>query len=431
MAHRNRVIYQSEAVYVSQDVSYSGSPNPVAGQSSANGVKDLNRIQSANYSFNVARQDVNQFGDLAAIDRVITESPTVSLDSSYYLANFTNEHRLGISVTQSGTTTYNSAITNIIDSATNAQQKSYYILTTKEGKDANQANAAGVDATKSGNYESIIGVGNGFLTSYSSEGAVGGMPTVSFSVEGQNMNFVTVPYTGVTGLLGVGPSPTKGFRTNSAGKLTYISGENPAVNPTDGTKFNTCCALPVPTGNASTAAAGNISSLRPGDITLSLAPTAANIASVPNTSTSMAAPSYAGASITDAHIQSYTVSFDLSRTPIQKLGSKFAFARAVDFPVTVSLSVDAILADLTTGSLADIVDCDKEFDAKVTLKDPTCDVATKPTVCTYVLRGLKLDSESFTSSIGDNKSVTLDFTSQIGGPKQFDKGVFLSGYYAT
>ena len=55
--------------------------------------------------------------------------------------------------------------------------------------------------------------------------------------------------------------------------------------------------------------------------------------------------------------------------------------------------------------------------------------AAKPIVCTYVLKGLKLDSQSFTSSIGDNKSVTLDFSAQIGGPEQSGMGVFMSGFY--
>ena len=84
MAHtaRNRVIYQSEALYCSSpEVAYN------TGALSRGDILSLNRIQSANYSFNISRQDVNQFGDLAAIDRVITESPTVSLDFSYYLSN--------------------------------------------------------------------------------------------------------------------------------------------------------------------------------------------------------------------------------------------------------------------------------------------------------------------------------------------------------
>ena len=93
---RTRVIYQSEAVYCSQDVAYN------VAQTAAGAIKQLSRVQSANYSFSVARQDVNQFGNLAAIDQIITESPSVSLDTSYYLSNLSNEQRLGFHVTPSG-----------------------------------------------------------------------------------------------------------------------------------------------------------------------------------------------------------------------------------------------------------------------------------------------------------------------------------------
>ena len=91
---RNRIIYQSEALYAG--------PSPATGNHftdqqnlSGNLVKQLHRVQSANYSFNIARQDVNQFGELAAIDRVILESPTVSLDFSYLLNSLANEEELG------------------------------------------------------------------------------------------------------------------------------------------------------------------------------------------------------------------------------------------------------------------------------------------------------------------------------------------------
>ena len=61
---RTRVIYQSEAVYVSQDVAYNVAQTgngPLPNANSFN-IQDLNLIQSANFSFNVTRQDVNQFG---------------------------------------------------------------------------------------------------------------------------------------------------------------------------------------------------------------------------------------------------------------------------------------------------------------------------------------------------------------------------------
>ena len=246
MATRNRVIYQSEAVYVSQDASYSGDltgtslPATLPRTWEPN-IMDLNRIQSANYSFNITRQDVNQFGELAAIDRIITDTPTVSMDMSYVLANFTNEYRLGFTVAQSGAaaSSLTSCIGGLIDSSTNAYQKDYFILTTKEGSDANEL-------VTTGKYESIIGLGNGFLTTYSTEASVGGLPTVSVGVEAMNMNFNTIPldplaYDAVT---------HNGFLMNGTA-MSGVSGLNPAINPTDGTSVDKKIVLPVATGNAS------------------------------------------------------------------------------------------------------------------------------------------------------------------------------------
>ncbi len=49
----------------------------------------------------------------------------------------------------------------------------------------------------------------------------------------------------------------------------------------------------------------------------------------------------------------------------------------------------------------------------------------------YILKGLKLDSQSFSLGMGDNKTVSLSFTSQIGGPEQSGMGLFMSGYYPS
>jgi hypothetical protein len=340
------------------------------------------------------------------------------MDMSYVLANFTNEDRLGFTVAQSGAaaSSLTSCIGGLIDSSTNAYQKDYFILTTKEGSDAN-------DLTATGKYESIIGLGNGFLTTYSTEASVGGLPTVSVGVEAMNMNFHTIP-----SLYDVAYSATtnNGFLMNGAA-MSGVSGLNPAINPTDGTSVGKKIVLPVATGNASGAGAGLISSLRPGDITISLGKDSSDGIS---SSTGGGTWDIAGGDIVDAHIQSYTLGFDLSRTPIQKLGTRFAFARPVDFPITASLSVDAVLADLTTGSISDLINCDSTYSAAIKMMDPTtCGTSTKEPVCIYIMKGLKIDSESFSSSIGDNKNITLDFSCQVGGPNQKGVGVFMSGFH--
>jgi hypothetical protein len=570
---RNRVIYQSEAVFVSQDVPYTGQ------QTGTSDIATLHGIQNANYSFNVSRQDVNCFGELASVDKIITEAPTVSFDTSYYISNLGNENKLGFRIWGDPSTPTNtriSCISGIIDADSNDGIKNYYILTTKEGSDA-------VDNTNADKYESVIGVGNVSITSYSTEASVGGLPTASVSAEGQNLNFINLPYTGMydgyTGTLrqeagtsaanqtgmhnedkpavnyfknlsnpgfgsaqliymsitghnvavgtnqvidfagmsvantngalpdgpfnrearvgsfftipeGVvfsgGPGAQAGPHDNgvktittsavveknstqmigtvvsdagavavgelytgvcSGAFITDISGSNPAVVPTDGTitswsgyiggtdpaQTNGWLApttvanpapitLPIPPKSLTTSGTnptGSISTLRPGDITFSL------------TKSDGTANLIEGATISDAPLQSYTISFDMGRTPIEKIGSRFAFARPVDFPVTATLSLDALVTDITTGTVANTINRDESYDATIILsKSQTCgsQASREPVVC-YEAKGLKLESESYTSTIGDNKSVTFDFSCQIGSPEQTDVGIFMSGYY--
>ena len=98
---RNRVIYQSQALFIAPSatgVQVSGvtaagtaataTPfTPVSTGSLASGIsllKKMDRIQNCNFNFSINRQDINEFGKLARLDSIVMESPTVSLDFSYY-----------------------------------------------------------------------------------------------------------------------------------------------------------------------------------------------------------------------------------------------------------------------------------------------------------------------------------------------------------
>ena len=397
---RNRVIYQSEALFVG--------PTPATGQQYTgvatlsatagwNSITQLHRIQSANYSFNIDRTDVNQFGELAAIDRVNLDTPTVSLDFSYLLANLGNEQALGFVIDGS-----NTCVKNIIDK--NQDDKNYFIRTSKEGVDA-------VNDSTTINHalfaSSTIGVGNGFMSSYSTEAAVGGFPTCSVNVEALNMTF-----------------------------QNDISGDNPAINPEDGTRVTNNLfdfQLPTATGSVDT---GDlmVSVLRPGDITFSFTKRQAESIDVGEDlgSDLYDAP---GAKLGDgtntehAKIQSYNISLDMPREPILKLGSRYAFSREISFPITASMTIDALVADLSEGSLNDLVNCDESYDLQVNLLRPTncAGASTKDIFVQYRLKNAKVNSQSFSSDIGSNKSVTFEFSSQVGGPNQSNQGLYISG----
>jgi len=381
---RNRIIYQSEAVYAGPSPAtgfHFGTFTPGIGGNSndiynaSNLVNQLQRVQTANYSFNVARTDVNQFGQLAAIDRVILTSPTVSLDFSYILAGLTNEADLGFTVVSGNTDSNISAISGFLNAT--QDERNYFIRTASEGNDA-----VGFTDVSSGN-NGVIGIGNAFISSYSTEGSVGNFPTASISVEGLNMNF------------------QRGLSGNFV----------PAINTIDGLPVRNFYTLPPTVQNTAIGSGNAISALRPGDITL-------NIDSITGVG---------GVDTATMNIQSYNLSFDLARTPIERLGSKFAYIKPVDFPLTVNLSVDAQVTDMATGSLANLlVDDSYRFSPSVTIKSPSDRTLV---MAKFALRGARLVSQEFSSDIGSNKTVTLTFESQVGGPQDTANGLFMNGQF--
>ncbi len=395
---RNRVIYQSEALYVSKNVNSTGSGEH----------RQLTRVQSANYNFDITRQDVNQFGQLARIDALVLTSPTVSLDFSYYPTDGFNERALGFYV-QTGSGAAGNFSSGQMG---NSSGQNFYIVTTSEGTDLNYETGS-----NSLNGKSVIGIGNGFLTNYSLDASVGNLPTASVTIEGLNMNSSTYgPYvvaTGVGGLL-----------------VTGTGALSPQIDPTLGSVAVSDLAgaqqkiaiLPTP----SQGIGANIpSALRPGDIVLDfgsygagagLTGKAVPIANISGSSNGLASDGL--------HLQSASLALPLSRTPIERLGSRFAFARVVDFPIVATLNVSAIVNEVQARNLAVMLDDNSERDITMRIKDSK---DTTKDAMIFTLKGSRLKSESFSSSIGSNKTVDLVFETQIGGPNDADHGVFLSG----
>lgn len=348
----NRVISAVEALYTSS--------SPATGATQT--VTQLHRVQSVSYNWGVNRVNVNQYGQLAPISREINDTPTVSLDFSYYVVNFLNEYNLGF-VTDGST----SAISGLLSKATD--EKNYYLVQAPEGQD---------NIGYSGTDRVTYGIGNGFMSSYSTEARVGGFPTATVRVEGLNL----VGY----------PS---------------MNGQTPALNPTDGARATGTFSVPVATSGA----AGAVPVIKHGDITLNLG------------------SSIIGVNLDDAKIQRYTLSFNLRRTPQNKLGSRFAINRNIDFPIDVTLSVEMELGDIATGSVSDLFCNDIPYTLSLFLRKPACS-GSGPMAAAYTLYGAKLDSANFSSSLGANKTVTAQWSTSLGGPSDTGVGLFMSGVLA-
>jgi hypothetical protein len=365
---RNRTIYQVLALYASQVA-------PSVNQTGLNTVKQLSRVQSFDEDFSRNFTDINQFGNLAAIDRIETEAPTVSSSFEYYLTNGLNEKYIGLSVAPSGTTSANltSCVSGLLSKTTD--EKNYYLLIADEGNDA-----AGYNGTNSG----VIALGNSYLTSYSVNAAVGDLATASVEMEALNLRVY--------------------------GNANDPSGvEGPGVNPTDGTIISTS-KFKLPGATAMTGVKIP-NALQPGDIVFAMT-------------------GALGFNNLDLKVQDFTLSFDLARTPLQKLGTKFAFSREIDFPVTATLEVNAQVGDVEDGNLADLLCNNPSYNFEIQLKQPGCG-STKPSALVYQFKGAKLVSQNFSSSIGDNATMSATYEVQIGGPQDLDRGVFISGSFTN
>lgn len=389
---RNRVIYQSDALFVT-----TGTVNPTGTHASTD-IAQLHRVQSANYGFNVSRQDINQFGNLARIDSIILEAPTVNLDFTYYLHDGTNEKLLGFITGETSTglttATNNSFLSGLLDTTTvssglvaavggghTISGRNYFIFTSPEGVDANGAALTGTSSISTSS--NTIGIGNAYVTNYSVEASVGSIPTVSVSLEGSNINVVS-------------------------GSSGTVPGTTTEANATGAFQFQ----LPDPVSGSL-----GLSALRPGDIYMSL-----------QEGLLTDLPAGDSASNTAAHIQSFSIEIPIGRTTLQRIGNAFGYTKVVDFPLEVTVNVSANVADLKDGTggggpnsnLTNLL----TSDASKTLTFQFGD-SSKNSKIAYTVKGCKVVSENFSSSIGDNKTVDIVFSAQIGGPTDSLNGVFV------
>ena len=395
MAKRNRVIYQSEALFVTHQYTggqivdfvdgthYDNEPGHLGdGSEITSGMfHQIHRLQSANYNFAISRQDVNQYGNLARIDTTVLEAPTVNLDFTYLITDGTNEDKLGITTHAEQAQT--GALSGVL---ANISGRNYHILTVAEGTDAN----ADSDSGKSANAaNSVISIGNGYITNYSVNAAIGGIPTASVSVEGLN---ITADHAG-TGM------------------------HTPAVNTTGNRTGYARFSLP----NPQSGDVGYI--LRPGDMSIEL-----------NDATGLLANFTESTNVTAAHIQSFNIDVPLGRSVINRMGNAFGFSREIDFPITVSASISAIVADLALEkgrrNLFNELYTTAKHNMRIIMRKPSDAASSKSSAndqIIFELKGVTLDSESFSSAIGDNKTVDLGFTATVGGGGDTTNGLFISG----
>jgi hypothetical protein len=399
---RNRIIYQSEALYISK--------NKLSTFESDH--KQLKRIQNIDYSFSVPREYINQYGQLSAIDSIVYQSPTVSLNFSYYLTDLENESDIGFYVKKrtsvytgsNGLETtesngnfsgyiYNNDANFISKNLIQESGFNFFIVTSEEGSDLN------LQDQLSGKV--VLGIGDVLINNYSLEARVGTFPTVTIEAEGLNINssiYKNYKIDAINEELGF-PIPSvdikdgKTLSVNDQGHYTLIKLPNP--NPKIGES--------------------EINALRPSDITLSF-------------------NDFDESTVTDLtlsedeiNLQSFSLQVNLNRQANQELGFKFINSRPVGYPIIATLNINAIVNQNQMYNLIQNIDNSEGKSILISIKDSK-DISKK--ALSFDLRNFLLTSESFVSDVGSNKSVDLTFEAQFGSSLDLSNGIFASGSFS-
>lgn len=330
-------------------------------------MQNLHNITSVDFSWSQNKQDVLTYGKLASRDRVSVDPPEVPLNFSYYLGAGINEYAMGFAVD-----TNESTLKYLLNKT--KDEKNYYVFIAPEGADAEGLGGASTGC-------GVIGIGNGFINSYSIEASVGDFPTVSVGVQGLNVK----SYTG-----GVNQSV-------------------PAVNTTNGNEL-TGVIFTIPTIERYAAPSIEPHVLRPGDVSVSL---------------SNAGGLFYNYTLPD--VQSVRVGFDLNRAPLNKLGSRFSISKEIQFPINVNFEVSMLAKDLTTGSLANFLCSTGLYNALVYFKYNTCS-GNGANAFIVELKNISLEGQQWSTQAGsDPQTLTTTWVGQIGGTGDLSNGLFMSG----
>jgi len=124
-------------------------------------------------------------------------------------------------------------------------------------------------------------------------------------------------------------------------------------------------------------------------------------------------------------IQSCSVEVPLSRGNIECLGEERAVAKPLEFPIDVTVSINAIVKNFKEGALEYVLTGtagDNNTDISVDVKNDALDGVHK-----FTLKNAVLDNQSFSQGLDDNETVDLTFSAQIGGASTTTDGLFWSG----
>tara|TARA_A200000159_G_C7324793_1_gene340444 strand:+ start:320 stop:1633 length:1314 start_codon:yes stop_codon:yes gene_type:complete len=365
-----------------------------------NQVRQLHRIQGINHSFQTNFIDINEYGRLARIEKTFLETPNVTLDFEYYLADGYNEQVVGFIIDGK-----HQALRKHIMPQDRLFGQNFFIVQVPDGHDVIHANLDDFNEEDVG----VIGIGNAFLSQYALTAEVGSAPKARLSYEAANIR----SYKGFKNL----PIPAYDFSNQDD---CFSSNKKFSIPNTYESFLYETLPDQVEDIHFEQGSVG----VGPGDLRISLDNAgyiSQNLKEINDYSD--------GA----AHIQGFTINVPMGSTKLSRIGTSLEYHRSYNFPAKIDIQVRALMGDIRESKGLCELGTTQKHNLVLIMQDPrslcNCNgiLQQEYMKMAFYIKGAVLDAEGFSSSIGDNKVVDLNFSAQIGGPEDSDSGLFIYG----
>lgn len=217
--------------------------------------------------------------------------------------------------------------------------------------------------------DNVIGLGNGVITSFSLGGSVNNLLKSHMELE-----FLEVKsYTGVSGQM------TPNFRHDTqqfdTGNFFYLQ---PAIAQNG----------------------AGIAALKSNDISLNFSTGDCFALSLTGDNS--------------CYLQSFNIAVNINRTAVLELGKKYPTIRPVIFPIEVNVQTEAIVSHLSEDQISSYFCDGRTYDISITANTRTCSGVSDSIPLTVDIKDLKLERQSFNSSLNGPLTVSLSWKTLIG-----------------
>lgn len=373
----------------------------ISGAQHYNLLRELNRVQSFDYSFDVGRQDLQNVGEMGLSESKSLNYPSAQFNISTLMCGAENDYLLGLDVNFpcffsgfngqpfkninydlatgfNNKQLYSGLNTGVFFPFRYTDKKNIYISVTDRQGDENNGNAHSFTGTS-------IAFGNCYLNSYQVNASVGANPTINY-----------------------------GFTAENVEVNSEMIGVSPGLNPKNLSKVNSgYYIIPYSTGDSFP------SVLNPGDMVISISNTGYG------GDTSIKDIGYLE---TDWKIQSFSFDINFERDPLTSIGWQLPIYRSIKYPIFANVGLDLVVGDNQAQEFKTIFNNNYPYQIIVGFNHPcqfTGADSYKNKMLQYTFNSADLTSLSSSMTVNDFQKVSLGFRQEINPFKGI--GVNISG----